>query len=138
MLEDKKKKLKIAIFTDTYLPEINGVATSIERFSRLLANDGHRLMIFCPKYGLYKDIPYPGIEIKRYSSVRFPTNKEVKVSLPFVNKVIQDLKEFQPDVVHIQTPLTIGWISIWATKILRLKNVQTYHKIGRASCRERV
>lgn len=127
MLEDKKKKLKIAIFTDSYLPEINGVATSIARFSKLLADDGHKIMIFCPKYGRYRDEPYPNMEIRRYSSVRFPTNKEVKVSLPFITGVIQDLKKFEPDVVHIQTPLSVGWVSIWATKILKLKNIQTYH-----------
>jgi glycosyltransferase involved in cell wall biosynthesis len=51
----------------------------------------------------------------------------MKLALPFVLGVTSDLREFKPDVIHIQTPLGIGWIGIWATKILKTKNIQTYH-----------
>ncbi|MDD5692863.1 MAG: glycosyltransferase [Patescibacteria group bacterium] len=119
--------MRIAIFTDTYLPIRDGVVTSIDRFTKLMADDGHQILIFCPKCGRYKDKPYPNITIKRYLSVTPPTYKDYKVALPFVLNVTSDLKEFKPDIVHIQTPLGIGWIGIWATKILKIKNIQTYH-----------
>jgi glycosyltransferase involved in cell wall biosynthesis len=127
MKEIRPKRLKIAIFTDTYAPEVNGVAHSIDRFSKLVADDGHKVMIFCPKHGRYRDKSYPRITVKRYSSITAPTYKAMKIALPFVLSVRNDLKKFKPDLVHIQTPMGIGWIGIWATKILKLKNVQTYH-----------
>ncbi len=119
--------MRIAIFTDTYLPDKNGVVASIDRFTRLMADDGHQIMIFCPKCGHYKDSKYLNIEVKRYISFTAPSYKDMKIALPFVLSVTNDLKDFRPDVVHIQTPLGVGWVGIWATKILKIKNIQTYH-----------
>lgn len=119
--------MKIAIFTDTYLPDRNGVSASVDHFTKLMADDGHQIMIFCPKNGRHKDKQYPGIEIRRYLSITAPSYKDMKLALPFVWTAIHDLKEFNPDVVHIQTPLGIGWIGVWATKIMKIPNIQTYH-----------
>ncbi len=119
--------MRIAIFTDTYLPDKNGVTASVDHFSRLMADDGHQIIIFCPKGNHYKDKKYPNIIIRRYVSITAPSYKDMQLALPFVWTAVRDLKKFNPDVVHIQTPLGIGWIGIWATKILKIKNIQTYH-----------
>lgn len=119
--------MRIAIFTDTYVPDRNGASASINQFTRLMADDGNQIIIFCPKAGHYKDRPYDNITVKRYQSVTAPTYKDFKLALPFIWTAVKDLKEFAPDVVHIQTPLGIGWMGIWATKILKIKNIQTYH-----------
>lgn len=119
--------MRIAIFTDTYLPDKNGVSIGIDNFTRLLADDGNEVMIFCPKNGLYRDKKYPNISVKRYVSITAPSYKAMQLALPFIWTAVKDLKEFKADVVHIQTPLGIGWVGLWATKILKLKNIQTYH-----------
>ncbi len=119
--------MRIAIFTDTYLPDKNGVSMSIDSFTKLMADDGHQIMIFCPFGGRFKDKKYPNITIKRYLSITAPSYKDMQLALPFIWTAVRDLKEFNPDVVHIQTPLGIGWIGIWATKILKMPNIQTYH-----------
>lgn len=119
--------MRIAIFTDTYLPDKNGVSFSIDRFTRLMADDGHQIIIFCPKSGRHKDKKYPNLTVRRFSSVSVPSYKDMKIALPSIMTVVKELKDFQPDIVHVQTPMGIGWIGIWATKILKLKNVQTYH-----------
>jgi glycosyltransferase involved in cell wall biosynthesis len=84
-------------------------------------------MIFCPKCGLYRDKKYPNITVKRYVSITAPSYKDMRIALPFIWTAVKDLKRFNADVVHIQTPLGIGWMGIWATKILKVKNIQTYH-----------
>ena len=119
--------MRIAIFTDTYIPDKNGIVTSIDRFTRLMADEGHQIMIFCPKSGHFKDKNYPGISVKRYISFSAPSYKDMNIALPFVMTVIKDLREFEPDLVHIQTPIGIGWIGLWAAKIMKVKNIQTYH-----------
>ena len=119
--------MKIAIFTDTYLPDRNGISASIDHFTKLMADDGHEIMVFCPKNGRFRDKKYPGISVKRYLSITAPSYKDMKLALPFIWTAIHDLKDFSPDVVHIQTPLGIGWVGIWASKILKLKSIQTYH-----------
>ena len=122
----KQISMKIAIFTDTYIPELNGVVTSIDNFTRLMADDGNEIMT-CLKYGLYRDKKYPNIKVKRFPSVSFANNKEVRVALPSVVAVVDELRAFNPDVIHIQTPMGIGWVGILATKILKRRNIQTYH-----------
>ena len=119
--------MRIAIFTDTYIPEKNGVSASVDHFTRMMAAEGHQIMIFCPKYGLYKDKKISNISVRRYSSITAPSYSAMQLALPFIVTAVKDLKAFGPDVVHIQTPVGVGWIGIWATKILKLKNIQTYH-----------
>ena len=119
--------MKIAIFTDTYLPDKNGVSASIDRFTKLMADDGHEILIFCPKGKVKREPRYTNITVKRYPSIAMPSYKDMQITIPFVWSAVSDLKDFDPDVVHIQTPMGIGWIGIWATKILKMKNLQTYH-----------
>lgn len=119
--------MRIAIFTDTYVPDRNGASASIDHFTKLMADDGNEIIIFCPKCGLYKDKKYPNITVKRYRSIAAPSYKVFKLALPFIWTAVKDLKDFDPNIVHIQTPLGIGWMGIWATKILKIKNIQTYH-----------
>lgn len=119
--------MRIAIFTDTYLPDKNGVSMSIDNFTKMLADEGHQIMIFCAKRRLHKDKDYPKITIKRYASITAPSYKDIQIALPFIWRAVKDLRDFNADVVHIQTPIGMGWIGLWATKILKIKNIQTYH-----------
>ena len=119
--------MRIAVFTDTYLPEVNGVVTSIEAHSRLLAARGHAVLIVCPRYADGPTHGTPGVHVKRYASFSFATNQATRIALPSARSVASTLRRFGPDVVHIHTPLSIGVVGLAATKMLRLPNVQTYH-----------
>lgn len=120
--------MRIAIFTDSYLPGRDGVSMSVNNFSKLLAADGHQVMIFCPKKSrFYIEKKQKNIFIRRYSAIPAPSNRDSHLSLPFIWTVVKDLRAFKPDIVHVQTPLGIGLMGLWATKILKIKNIQTYH-----------
>lgn len=119
--------MKIAIFTDTYIPEINGIVTSIRNFTCLMSARGHEVMVFCPKYKGSKNIDTGDIKVKRYASFSFLTNKATKISFPSLLDVLDELKEFQPDIIHIQTPMNIGMTGVMAARVLKIKSIQTYH-----------
>lgn len=120
--------MRIAIFSDNYTPDKNGVSMSVENFSKLLAADGHQIMIFCPKKGrFFVDKKQPNITVKRYNSITAPSNKDTKLALPFIWTAVKDLRDFNPDIVHIQTPLGLGLMGLWAARILKIKTIQTYH-----------
>jgi glycosyltransferase involved in cell wall biosynthesis len=119
--------VRIACFTDTYLPEINGVVTSLDAHTRLLAERGHEVLIICPKYRRPVLHIVPGVHVKRYRSFSFITNKDTRVALPSVASIVATLRRFDPDVVHIHTPLSVGVVGLVITRMLRLPNVQTYH-----------
>lgn len=119
--------MRIAYVTDTFAPEVNGVVTSIDAHTRLLAERGHEILIICPKYGDHHDDPPKGITIRRYASFSFVTNKATRIALPSIMSVANQLRKFKPDLVHIHTPLSMGVVGLLAAKSLRLPNVQTYH-----------
>lgn len=119
--------MRIVIFTDTYEPEINGVTTSITNFTELLAQKGHQFLIICPKYKDHKDLPKDNIKIKRYPAFSFITNKATRLAFTPFRNIISEIKKFNPDVVHIQTPMNLGAAGIIVSKMLDLKIIETYH-----------
>lgn len=120
-------QVKIAFVTDTYTPEINGVVTSIVNFSEFLAARGHEVLIIAPKYDKKSDEEVGGIRIKRYPSFSYAANKNTRIAYPFLVRMRSELKDFEPDIVHIQTPLGIGVTGLLAARMLNLPSIQTYH-----------
>ena len=119
--------MRIAIFTDTYLPEVNGVVTSIDSHSRLLGARGHQLLIICPKYRKPILHVVPHVQIKRYRSFSFSSNRATRLALPSMASVAATLRRFGPDVVHVHTPLSVGVVGIATARMMRLPIVETYH-----------
>jgi glycosyltransferase involved in cell wall biosynthesis len=119
--------VRIAYFTDTYLPEINGVVTSLESHSRLMAARGHDILIVCPRYRRPALSAVPRVQVRRYRSFSFVTNKDTRVALPSMASVARTLSRFRPDIVHVHTPLSVGVIGLATARVMRLPTVQTYH-----------
>jgi glycosyltransferase involved in cell wall biosynthesis len=119
--------MRIAIFTDTYLPEVNGVVTSIDSHSRLLGARGHQLLIICPKYRKPILHVVPHVQIKRYRSLSVSSNRATRLALPSMASVAATLRRFGPDLVHINTPLSVGVVGLATARMMRLPIVETYH-----------
>jgi glycosyltransferase involved in cell wall biosynthesis len=121
--------MKIAYFTDAYLPNINGVSFSVDVFSRILSAE-NEIEIYAPAYKDAGKTEQKGkVTVRRYYSVPIPTYKDTHLTLPDVVKIYNQIEEFNPDVVHIQTPGTLGLIGILVAKALRKPVVGTYHTL---------
>jgi 1,2-diacylglycerol 3-alpha-glucosyltransferase len=116
--------MKIAIFTDTYEPQINGVVTSINDYNKQLRKHGHEVHIFCPKaHGLKKSKfihPVKSMELKQYPSYRIGFPSRV---------VIRGMRKFKPDLVHIHSPGSLGLMGLTIAKTLKIPSVMTYHTL---------
>lgn len=119
--------MRIAIFTDTYLPEVNGVVTSIDSHTRLLGARGHQILIICPKYRKPILHVVPRVQIKRYRSFSLSSNRATRLALPSMASVAATLRRFDPDVVHVHTPLSVGVVGLATARMMRLPVVETYH-----------
>lgn len=119
--------MRVALFTDTYLPEVNGVVTSIDSHTRMLGERGHEVLIICPKYRKPILHVVPHVTIQRYRSFSFISNRDTRIALPSVASVAARLRAFKPDLVHIHTPLSIGVIGLATARMMRLPVVETYH-----------
>src|SRR2546426_811278 len=112
--------MKIAYFTDTFLPQINGVATSIANFSTELGKRGHEVMIFVPQPGTLKD----KFRAKNVSVIYLPSlpsfvYPEFRVGILGFPKVLKYLRSFNPDIIHFHTPMTVGMDALVSAKVLK-------------------
>ena len=119
--------MNIALFSDTYLPDINGVATSTHILKKELKKHGHHVLIvttMLPHDSDYQDedlyiLRLPGLDLKKLYGYR--------ASNIYSFKGMRELKEFQPDIIHIQTEFGIGIFGKIAGEILNIPVCYTYH-----------
>lgn len=117
--------MKIALFTETYLPHVNGVVTHIKSLKEGLELLGHEVLVVTSdnntKEHYIKDgvLYCPGIVAKKFY--------DYSVSLPYSNERLKILKEFNPDIIHVHNEFGIGLFGINASKKLRVPLVYTLH-----------
>ena len=121
--------MKIAYFTDTFLPQVNGIATSLANQAKTLGEAGHNVLIFIPKLDGIKREKF---EAKNVTIVHLPTvpsliYTEFKFGVFGLPRVIKYLTKFNPDIIHLHSPLTIGMDAILAAKIFKKPLVGTIH-----------
>lgn len=122
--------MNIVIFSDSFLPKIDGIAISTEQFCRLLAEKGHRFVICCPKYGpADTDAIGENVKIIRFKNAPLPSYPDIKVVLPSRKKIIKAMNLFEPDLVHIQTPGPLGQYGVLAAKMYGVPLMGTYHTL---------
>jgi 1,2-diacylglycerol 3-alpha-glucosyltransferase len=123
--------MKIAYFTDAYLPQVNGVTFVVVNHTKLLSKDND-VMIFAPSYGLGRSTEKSDdgkLIIERYPSLPVINYKEIHITFSGLTQMIISIKKFRPDVIHFATPLSIGVTSIIISKIFKIPLVSTYHTL---------
>lgn len=119
--------MKIALFSDTYAPEINGVAIHVAALKEGLENLGEEVLVVTtnPKEKLNFEesgvLHCPSIKLKRIYGYG--------LSMPINMKQYQEIKKFNPDVIHIHTEFGIGLFGILVAKILKKPVIYTLHTI---------
>lgn len=123
--------MKIAIFTDTFLPQINGIVTSIINFSKGLSKNGHEIYIFTPKHKEEKNYDfYKNVHIIYFNSTNFLIKyPELKLASPNVLKTIKILKKIKPDIIHTQSPSLHSIIGTLYARIFKIPIITTYHTL---------
>ncbi len=116
--------MNIAIFTDTFLPEINGVATSCNSVFRLLNKYGHNAYVVTTtneKNVIFKDnvIRIPGLDLKHLYGYR--------AAFVFNHEAYRIIKSLNLDVIHVNTEFGIGQFGFICSKKLNIPTVYTYH-----------
>ncbi|HHW82822.1 MAG TPA: glycosyltransferase family 1 protein, partial [Actinomycetales bacterium] len=116
--------MRIAFFTETFLPKIDGVVTRIIRTLDELAELGHEAIVFAPGE---PPSTYAGHRVVRVNSVAFkPLYPEVRFGLPTVG-IATELADFRPDVVHAVNPVWIGAYGVLASRRRDLPLLASFH-----------
>ena len=120
--------MNIAIFTDTYFPEINGVSTSVFTLSSELRKDGHSVHIFTvsePRSAL-KDMN-EDIYVHRFPSVPLVFLKPHRAATPFSLRLIRMIRKYKIDIIHTQSEFFVGYLGLILALNFHLPVVHTYH-----------
>jgi len=111
--------MNITIFTDSYLPNKNGVSYSIKRQAAVLKEKGHKVVIIGPDY--------LDVDIKIKSLILFTTkDKNYSFSIPLVS-MTHLRNTIESDMVCIHTPFSIGMLAIRFAKKHNIPIVFTHH-----------
>ncbi len=101
--------MKILIAADLHWPTINGVATFSRNLAKGLSDRGHEVLVIAPSQTGRAYEEYDGnYLIKRTRSVPFPFYQNFKISPTPQMEVRKIIRDFQPDVIHIQMAMFLG------------------------------
>lgn len=126
LIKNKVKKMRIAIFTDTFTPQVNGVVTATIEMAKGLANKGHKIFIIAPQFKQAEEFKHKNVKVIRISSIPAKFYEDFKLT-EFNMKLFVELKRRKIDIVHFQTPIMLGAEAIFMSKYLDVPLVGTYH-----------
>jgi glycosyltransferase involved in cell wall biosynthesis len=115
--------LKIALFTETFLPKVDGIVTRLTRTVEQLVAAGDEVLLFCPE-GAPSE--FAGARIVGVPALPLPLYPELKLALP--RPAVSDaLDGFRPDLVHVVNPAVLGLGGIWLARTREIPLVASYH-----------
>ncbi|MFZ5558942.1 MAG: glycosyltransferase family 4 protein [Pseudomonadota bacterium] len=127
-LPAERPALRVAVVTETYPPEINGVAMTLGRMVDGLRRRMHSVQLIRPRQGNgdapnaamgFEEVLKPSLPIPRYANLR--------MGFPAKQALTRAWSLRRPDVVHIVTEGPLGWSALQAAAKLRLPVLTDFH-----------
>lgn len=118
--------MRVAIFTNTYHPTLNGVANCVEAYRTGLESSGHQVFIFAPAPDDY-DVSLDHDRVHRFPSVPLPGDWDYDIAVPYSKPVMDALHRVEFDLVHTQHPVWVGVWGQWFAQWSGLPLVTTVH-----------
>ena len=124
MVEDytpAQRSLRIALVTETFPPEVNGVALTVERLLRGLQARHHELQLVRPRQDR-QELPAHevGLEQVLTRGLPIPRYPHLRMGLPAKQSLLSMWSVRRPDLVHIATEGPLGWSALQAARKLKL------------------
>ncbi len=115
--------MRIALFTETFLPKVDGIVTRLRHTVEHLQRNGDQVLVFSPDGGLTE---YKGAKICGLSAFPLPLYPELKLAMPRPT-IGAELQKFQPDIIHVVNPAVLGLAGIYYAKSMNLPLLASYH-----------
>lgn len=122
--------MNIGFFSETYLPDINGVITSINTFRDELERRGHNVYVFAPGKELFgRPNKTRERRVYRFNSFSYPFYKSLRVAIPFNMSVQRQVGRLKLDIVHSHTPFSMGLFASYVAWSEKIPHIHTYHTL---------
>ncbi len=117
--------MNIAFFTDTYLPDKNGVATSVSQLKSELEALGHNIYVYTVKHDKHQEDEF---RITRWPSVTIMRNvPESRIAFTNPATIAACLIRDQIDIVHTHSEFSLGLTGRFVSKMINIPHVHTVH-----------
>jgi glycosyltransferase involved in cell wall biosynthesis len=115
--------MRVALISETFLPDINGVTTTLCWLLEHLQAEGHPALLFAPQGAPGS---YAGAEVVPLTGMPLPLYPEVRLTPPQFG-ITAHLRRFQPDLLHLVSPVVLGMLGPYVARTLGLPLVSSYH-----------
>ena len=119
--------MRIALVTETYPPEVNGVAMTNQRLVRGLLARGHSVLLIKPQRADALTADDPALRIFEVFGVPIPNYAGLKLGLPTPGQLENCFEHAEPDVVHVATEGPLGFSALNAAMRLGVPVTSTFH-----------
>lgn len=120
--------MKIVMFSDVFLPKIDGIVSAILNISEGMANKGHKVYIVAPRIKrMKKEYKHKNIKVIRVGSVPAFFYEDLRFTNFFSYSLFRYFKKEKIDIVHFHTPMNTGIFAISSAKFLNVPLVGTFH-----------
>ena len=117
--------MRVAIITESFLPEVNGVVNSVLKVLDHLIDHGHDVLLLAPE-APGAPTTYRGAPVMHMASVAFPGYQQVRICTTPQISLEWTLADFKPDVVHLASPINVGSRGALAAKAVGVPSVAVY------------
>lgn len=119
--------MRVALFTDTFLPDVNGVARTLGRWVDYLQSSGVPCKVFAP-HSVHGSggTPYDRM-VERFAGIPFLLYPECRMAIPNPLQLRRLLDDFAPTLIHVATPFNLGLLGIRYAKKRHIPLVASYH-----------
>lgn len=116
------RSLRLAVVTETYPPEVNGVAVTVARLIEGLLLRGHEIDLVRPRQSLRvpQATAVEGLQELLMRGMPIPRYPQLRMGLPAKAALISQWQMRRPDLVHVATEGPLGWSAVQAARKLRL------------------
>ena len=115
--------MRIAMFTEVFLPKVDGITNRLRHTVAELREAGHEVLVFAPQDAVEE---HAGARVVRIVGPPFPPYPGLRIPLPDP-RIAWELQRFAPDVVHAVSPACLGIWGSLAARALRIPLVASYH-----------
>ena len=117
--------MRIAMFTNTYLPHVGGVARSVKTLEDECRKRGHEVCVIAPESDMAEEDP----DVLRVPAIQNFNGSDFSVRLPSLNLISDFLEDFQPDIIHSHHPFLLGDSALREAWKVKLPTVFTHHTL---------
>ncbi|WJE19748.1 glycosyltransferase family 1 protein [Bacillus cereus] len=116
--------MRVAIFTDTFTPQVNGVAKTLERLTKYFQKENIAYSVFAPQHTAEDNFVTNVNKMRSIPlTILYP---ECRFAFP-TPRIKRELLAFKPDIIHIATPFNMGLCGLYYAKKLNIPVVGSYH-----------